>query len=826
MKSAFFQKSTAVNKETFSLCILVVLQNSLSSRVIIQEGCDLAAGAGGIGIELAVANAGGDAVLDGPSHSLRVVAVGGNVSKAGAGGSGRLAHGAPQHGDHLGAADGAVGVRAVRDSLLPGPILCLFVPDAAAGQVRVILPREDRPKLRPGGGVVGRVDRVAYAVHEATGADEVDGVLGPMVSDVDKALGVVHDLHRRAAVDRQPDAVLGGQGAFDDLLHAVGVDENRHRAGLHVGNGNFHLSLARVLRQLDLDGGGGAGIAGSLDLNGRLDGLAVALGGLNGLAAEGGLRRGPAVLVGLHRAGGAVSGLGLGNGAAVGIGGGLDGRAVLAGDGLNLGAVGLGLGLDLGAVGLGGDSRIGLAGAGGGSAGAAAAAGGQTGGNSQLAIHIGDFVIFARACAARHDLRRVAGPGHVGRGRVVGQCGRGGQLVLTDQAGNRVILVQLRLGEVGRRVIGVGALVIDGDGDRRLGDHKIKGLRRSRVVAPGIVFGALQRHGHGVRARILPDIARNGVKAARREGVGLLFAAVGERCRVCCGDLSFCLGDGHADALRRGVAVVAVARDLVPDGVLTGVLAGGDGSTVICAIRAILHRAAGGETRRDERLRLAGVGQSGDRCRRGAGGGRLGDGELRTAGDGVVAIGIVRDGHGSGVFARVDVVIVGHCVLARVNGILAILDGDVGCLCVAVVDTAGSNFNGRVSEFLWCDGILHAGGHSPFALTHRDAGGVGTRVGRGGRKRRFALLVGNTDAVCTCTRPITAGRHCCRLGATVISQRICFRRSDRHAAAMKIRIVVLSAVFARCGDGCAAGGIRPAVRVRAFQLQLVVDPNK
>lgn len=131
-------------------------------HVAIQEGCDLAAGAGGIGIELAVANAGGDAVLDGPSHGLRVVAVGGNVSKAGAGGSGRLAHGAPQHGDHLGAVDGGVGVRAVGNALVLGPILCLFVPDAAAGQVRVILPREDRPKLRPGGGVVGRVDRVAY----------------------------------------------------------------------------------------------------------------------------------------------------------------------------------------------------------------------------------------------------------------------------------------------------------------------------------------------------------------------------------------------------------------------------------------------------------------------------------------------------------------------------------------------------------------------------------------------------------------------------------------------------------------------------------------
>ena len=273
--------------------------------------------------------------------------------------------------------------------------------------------------------------------------------------------------------------------------------------------------------------------------------------------------------------------------------------------------------------------------------------------------------------------------------------------------------------------------------------------------------------------------------------------------------------------------MVAVARDLVPDGVLTGVLADGDGSAVMCAVRAILHRAVDGRTGVDECLRLAGVGQSGDRCRRGASGVRLRDAELRTAGDGVVAIGIVRDGHGSGVFARVDVVIVGHCVLARVNGILAVLDGDVGCLCVAVVDTAGSNFNGRFSEFLWRDGILHAGGHSPAALAHRDAGGISTRVGGGVGKRRFSLLVGNMDVVCTCTQPIIADRHRCRLGAAVVSQRIRFGRSDRHAAAMKIRIVVLSAVFARCGDGCApcsccAQCIRPAMRVGIAQLQLAV----
>ena len=113
----------------------------------IEEGCDLAAGAGGVGIELAVAHAGGDAMLHSPSYRLRVVAVSGNVSKAGAGGSGRLTHGAPQHGYHLGAVDGAVGVRAVRDTFLLGPVLGVLEPGRVAGQVRVVLAGEDRPQL-------------------------------------------------------------------------------------------------------------------------------------------------------------------------------------------------------------------------------------------------------------------------------------------------------------------------------------------------------------------------------------------------------------------------------------------------------------------------------------------------------------------------------------------------------------------------------------------------------------------------------------------------------------------------------------------------------
>lgn len=289
-------------------------------------------------------------------------------------------HIAIQEARDLAAGAGGVGIRTVGNALGLGPILSVLEPSVAAGQVRVVLAGEDRPQLGAGGGGVGRVDRGAHAVHQPAGADEVDGVLGPVISRVGEILRIINDLHRRATVDRQLDAVLGGQGVLDDLLSAVRMDEDRHSAGLHVGNGDLDLGVAGVSGQLDLDGGGGVGITGSLDFH-------RSLGGLDGLAAEGSLRRGLTVLVGLDGAGGAVSSLVLGDGAAVGVGGGLDGGAVLVGGGLDLGAVGLGLGLNLGAVGPGGGAGAGggLAGTAGTAtttAGAAGAAAGRTAGRA------------------------------------------------------------------------------------------------------------------------------------------------------------------------------------------------------------------------------------------------------------------------------------------------------------------------------------------------------------------------------------------------------------------------------------------------------------
>ena len=180
-----------------------------------------------------------------------------------------------------------------------------------------------------------------------------------MVPGIGKILRIINDLHRGAAVDGELDAVLRGNGVLQNLLRAVGVDKHRHRAGLHVGNGNFHLGLAGVSGQFHLHHGSGAAVLGGLHHHGSLDGLAVLLRVLNGLAAEGGLRFGLTVLVGFHRAGGAVSGLVLGDGTAVLHGLGLDGGAVRLNGGFHLRSVRFGDRLHLRTVRLGGGLRLG-----------------------------------------------------------------------------------------------------------------------------------------------------------------------------------------------------------------------------------------------------------------------------------------------------------------------------------------------------------------------------------------------------------------------------------------------------------------------------------
>ena len=321
-----------------------------------------------------------------------------------------------------------------------------------------------------------------------------------MVLRVDEALGVIHDLHGRAAVDGELDAVLGGQGVLDNLLGAVRVDDDRHRAGFHVGNRNFHLGVAGILGQLHLDGGGGAGIAGGLDLHGSRDRLAVALGGLDGLAAEISFRRGLAVLVGLHRAGGTGGVLGFGHGTAVLLGLRFGGAAILAGGSLHHRAVRLGLGLGDGAVGVGGGARLagrgGTAAAGGDgveghAAGGSVIIGGVCGGKAPGVFGVGlDLGGGGQGLAVLvHPLHRAAGPAGVGRQRGVSQglaaggdgrvggCAGGGGLVHreSDRVGGGEIVHGVVRGEgpaIGclARSGNGGEGVLPGDG---AGDHLV-----------------------------------------------------------------------------------------------------------------------------------------------------------------------------------------------------------------------------------------------------------------------------------------------------------------------------------------------------------------
>ena len=134
--------------------------------------------------------------------------------------------------------------------------------------------------------------------------------LGPVVLGVDEILRIINDFDRRAAVDGELDAVLGGQEFLTISSVPSAWTSTATVPGFHVGNGNFHLGVAGVSGQPDFDGGGGAGIAGGLDLHGSLDGLAGLLRVLHSLGADLRLRLGVAVLVGLDGAGGAVGGLG------------------------------------------------------------------------------------------------------------------------------------------------------------------------------------------------------------------------------------------------------------------------------------------------------------------------------------------------------------------------------------------------------------------------------------------------------------------------------------------------------------------------------------
>ena len=112
------------------------------AQCAIQERHALRAGAGGVGAEGAVAGTQRDAILHSPGHSLGVVAACGNIREAHRALRRGRAGGAPQEGDDVGAGAGAVGVEGAvagtaGDTLLGGPLHGLIVV-GVGGNVREV----------------------------------------------------------------------------------------------------------------------------------------------------------------------------------------------------------------------------------------------------------------------------------------------------------------------------------------------------------------------------------------------------------------------------------------------------------------------------------------------------------------------------------------------------------------------------------------------------------------------------------------------------------------------------------------------------------------
>ena len=182
------------------------------------------------------------------------------------------------------------------------------------------------------------------------------------------------------------------------------------------------------------------------------------------------------------------------------------------------------------------------------------------------------------------------------------------------------------------------------------------------------VLGAGLAVGLGVAIR--PSRAVKAVLRAlhRRDGGRQgLVVAVPSKCE---GKFRRCilirLGDGDRDIHRFAVGVVCIALDIVPDGVLAHVDAGGDRGGVVAAVGAVLHGAAGDGACRHQVLGLAVVGQA-SHGGGGAAGSRFLNGQGQfAAGGGVVILGRNGGFHGIGAHIGGQAVGEGRAVLGFV----------------------------------------------------------------------------------------------------------------------------------------------------------------
>ena len=119
---------------------------------------------------------------------------------------------------------------AVEDAVLRRPRDALIIPvlpDSGVG-IHAGEPGQHDIHHGPGHRPLNAEALLCDALEQLAGGHKVDLVLGPVVPGVNEVLGVIHNLHGGAAVDGELDAVRRGQGVLDDLLGAIGMDEDSH----------------------------------------------------------------------------------------------------------------------------------------------------------------------------------------------------------------------------------------------------------------------------------------------------------------------------------------------------------------------------------------------------------------------------------------------------------------------------------------------------------------------------------------------------------------------------------------------------------------------
>lgn len=179
---------------------------------------------------------------------------------------GRRSGAAVQHGHQLLAADAVIGAGPVGNAGFHGPGNSIFIGGLSAKGIHTVQPGQNRIDHGPSHGSVGSEAVCADAVEQFPGGNGENGVSGPVVPRVNEILGVVHDLHRGAAGDGELNAGCCGLAGSDDLLSAILMNQDGHRAGIPIADGDLHLGFACAAGQFNADCGGAVAVLACIDL--------------------------------------------------------------------------------------------------------------------------------------------------------------------------------------------------------------------------------------------------------------------------------------------------------------------------------------------------------------------------------------------------------------------------------------------------------------------------------------------------------------------------------------------------------------------------------